>query len=243
MAATNLLDECRIPSIPDSMFYVANFLTPEQETSILNALPPNRWIQLQHRRLQTHPCSLSKSKTLLEAPLPQWLIDPVVGKFKSLGLFGHSPHQAPNHVLINEYKPREGIMPHEDGAAYFPIVATVSLSSTLCLDIYEKSLHQDVAHAASTVGSRCKWRVLQEPRSLLVTCGSAYTHTLHGISEIDVDEDLGANTVANWSLLGDSNAFVEAGGKNKRETRISLTYRDVLKVSRLGAKILGKARG
>ena len=31
-----------------------------------------------------------------------------------------------NHVLVNEYKPGDGIMPHTDGPAYVPIVATIT---------------------------------------------------------------------------------------------------------------------
>ncbi|CAD0090527.1 unnamed protein product [Aureobasidium vineae] len=239
MAADNALEGCEIPGIPGSMYYIPNFIDPQEEAELLNAIPSNRWIQLQHRRLQTQPSSLSKSNTLLEAPLPSWLVNPVISKFKSLGLFNDSPHHAPNHVLINEYNPNEGIMPHEDGAAYYPIVATVSLSSALCLDIYEKAQDGDQARPSSTP----KWRVLQEPRSLLVTCGSAYTDTLHGISEIEIDEDLGPDTVANWTLLGDHKVFIDNGGQNVRTTRISLTYRDVLKVSKVGARILGRPRG
>ncbi|KAG9817311.1 hypothetical protein KCU98_g12020, partial [Aureobasidium melanogenum] len=239
MATSNTLKDFKIPKMPDSMFYITDFINDKEEADLLNAIPSNRWIQLQHRRLQTHPSSLSKSNTLLEAPLPPWLVDPIISKFKLLGLFSDSPHHSPNHVLINEYNPNEGIMPHEDGAAYYPIVATVSLSSALCLDIYEKNQNEDQA----PVGSSPKWRVLQEPRSLLVTCGSAYTDTLHGISEVEVDENLEPDTVANWTLLGDNKVFIDNGGKNVRTTRISLTYRDVLKVSKIGARILGRPRG
>ncbi|KAI4726870.1 hypothetical protein E4T49_05313 [Aureobasidium sp. EXF-10728] len=225
MAADDALKGYEIPDIPSSMYYIPNFIDHKEEADLLNAIPSNRWIQLQHRRLQTHPSSLSKSNTLLEAPLPLWLVNPVISKFKSLGLFSDSPHHAPNHVLINEYNPNEGIMPHEDGAAYYPIVATAQ--------------DGDQARLSSTP----KWRVLQEPRSLLVTCGSAYTDTLHGISEIEVDENLSPDTVANWTLLGDNKVFVDNGGQNVRTTRISLTYRDVLKVSKVGARILGRPRG
>jgi alkylated DNA repair protein alkB family protein 6 len=239
MAADNALEACKILNIPDSMFYIPNFVNHKEEADLLNAIPSHRWIQLQHRRLQTHPSSLTKSNILLEAPLPSWLMDPIILKFKSLGLFSDSPHHAPNHVLINEYNPNEGIMPHEDGAAYYPIVATVSLSSALCLDIYGKSQDGEESRLNPTP----KWRVLQEPRSLLVTCGSAYTDTLHGISEFEVDEDLGPDTVANWGLLGDCKPFVDKGGKNVRTTRVSLTYRDVLKVSKVGTRLLGRPRG
>lgn len=87
-----------------------------------------------------------------------------------------------------------------------------------------------------------RWRVLQEPRSLLVTMGSAYTETLHGIAEVERDVDLNAQTIANWNLLGNGDVLSDNGGVSERTTRISLTYRDVQKVSTLGNKIFGKSR-
>lgn len=128
-------------------------------------------------------------------------------------------------------------MPHEDGAAYYPVVATVSLGGTLVLDITEKPRDED-----GTAGLPRSWRILQEPRSLLVTTGSAYTDTLHGIADVHEDLNLNAGTVANWGLLGDPKSLIASGGRNERSTRISLTYRDVKKVSTIGSKIFGRSK-
>jgi alkylated DNA repair protein alkB family protein 6 len=170
-------------------------------------------------------------------------------RFVDLGIFDATPHQKPNHVLINEYKPGEGIMPHEDGSAYAPVVATVSLGSTLCLELTPKSAsvsetsspHDKDGNVAGNLGTEyiVPSRILQEPRSLLVTTGEAYEQLLHGIAAIQVDESLEASTVANWSLLAGSQTIVRAEGRNFRGTRISLTYRDVLKVSSAASKVLG----
>lgn len=124
-------------------------------------------------------------------------------------------------------------MPHEDGAAYAPIVATVSLGAATVLDIYAKKEDGEREVEAG-------WRILQERRSLLVSVGDMYRDVLHGISERDVDEGLGEGGVANWEMLGDREAF--EGGRNERGVRVSLTYRDVLKVARVGStlKFLGK---
>lgn len=196
---------------------------------------------LTHRRLQTWPSDLTKD-TLLESPLPQWLVEPVLPRILVLPreengsgrhVFSGSPHSGPNHVLINEYLPGQGIMPHKDGSAYFPVVCTVSLGASLCLDIYGNN--ED--------GSREKeprWKILQEPRSLLVTMDSLYTEYLHGIADEEEDVGLSPATVANWSLLRSPDHV--SNGINTRQTRTSLTYRDVLKVSKLGTKfgMLGK---
>lgn len=78
------------------------------------------------------------------------------------------------------------------------------------------------------------WRILQEPGSLLITTEDLYTDYLHGIASISEDLNLDADSIANWSLLGDPSAY--AKGTNLRQTRTSLTYRDVLSVSKIGNK-------
>ena len=62
-----------------------------------------------------------------------------------------------------------------------------------------------------------------------------YTEFLHGIAEVTVDEDLNGETIANWELLGNKAEFQV--GRYERQTRTSLTYRDVLKVSNVASKI------
>ena len=125
-------------------------------------------------------------------------------------------------MLINEYLPGQGILPHEDGAAYHPIVATVSLGAPIVFDVYSKQQEEP------------KWRVLQERRSLLVTTGEVYGKCMHGVEAVEEDENLrdGEGGVCNWSLLGDREQFED--GWRRRETRVSLTFRDVFKVKKLG---------
>ncbi|KAF2449732.1 alkB, alkylation repair protein 6 [Karstenula rhodostoma CBS 690.94] len=237
------LEAFRIASLPPEFYYIPNFITASEEASILDKIPANRWITLSHRRLQTHPSTLTKTNTLLGAPLPPYLLNPITERFKKLGIFDATPHRQPNHVLINEYRKGEGIMPHEDGAAYAPVVATVSLGGSLCLEITGKG-SAAVDEAESRSGEEEKYalptRILQEPRSLLVTRGAAYGELLHGIAAVEADEGLRGETVANWGMLGDRGVYGE--GRNERGTRVSLTYRDVLKVSGAASKVLGMGR-
>lgn len=83
-----------------------------------------------------------------------------------------------------------------------------------------------------------RWRVLQERRSLLITTGEMYRGWLHGISGVNIDEGLWE--MANWDLIGRKEDFAE--GRSVRGTRISLTFRDVVKVKTLGKGLgfLGK---
>ncbi|KAH8910213.1 Alkbh6 protein [Coniochaeta sp. PMI_546] len=233
------LEQAKVQNLPSSAFYIPDFLSAEEERVILDKVanaPKPRWKQLTHRRLQTWPSDLVKD-TLIDSPLPQWLEEPVVSRLLSIPLsvadgdvniFTASPHHRPNHVLINEYPPGVGIMPHKDGAAYHPVVCTVSLGASLCLNLYQPK--ED-----GTLDPKPAWRILQEPRSLLITTTDLYTDYLHGIADIEKDEDLSAETIANWDLLRSRTDF--ESGSSQRQTRTSLTYRDVLKVSKLGNKL------
>jgi len=107
-------------------------------------------------------------------------------------------------------------------------VCTVSLGASLCLDLYRSK--QDGA-----LDPKPAWRILQEPRSLLITTENLYTDYLHGIADIDEDLNLSAKTIMNWPLLREPEAFVDS--RNARQIRTSLTYRDVLKVSKVGNKL------
>ena len=130
-------------------------------------------------------------------------------------------------------------MSHEDGGAYAPVVATISLAASIVLDIYEKAHNADGGEVNEARAP--KWRIFQEPRSLLVTTGSMYTDYMHGIAEREVDENLGpfdmqtGTGLVNWDLLGNQKDLVD--GRYERGTRVSLTYRDVLKVKEMGKSL------
>lgn len=226
------MDISRVESLPPSCYYIHSFISPAEEQQITNdikRLSDSRWTVLSHRRLLSLPSTLTgpAHDTLLAAPLPSYL-DPVVARLKDLKYFETSAHKAPNHVLINEYKPGEGIMPHEDGPAYSPITATISLGSHTVLEIYKKNEHGER-------DAKPAWRILQEPRSLLVTTADMYVNTLHGISEIETDEDLDGQSIANWALLGHREVYESR--RAERQTRVSLTLRDVIKVAKLGGAL------
>ena len=116
-------------------------------------------------------------------------------------------------------------MAHKDGSAYHPVVCTVSLGASLCLDIY--GTKED-----GTIENVPRWKILQEPRSLLITTHDLYTEFLHGIAEVTEETSLNSETVANWNFLRSTHNIEE--GTLQRSTRTSLTFRDVIKVSSLG---------
>ncbi|PYI13933.1 hypothetical protein BO86DRAFT_41524 [Aspergillus japonicus CBS 114.51] len=227
------LERARIKRLPSDAFYIADFISEVEEAFLLQKIitaPLPRWTHLAHRRLQTWPSALTKTNTLVASPLPSWLVSPIVSpRFDALDIFRDAPHGTPNHVLVNEYCPGQGIMPHEDGAAYYPLVATVSLGAPIVLDLYDKP----TADTKDGLDRQPRYRILQERRSLLVTTDNIYTDFLHGIAETDRDEQLSADSICNWDLLREPERY--ECGWSRRGTRISLTYRDVLKVAKLGS--------
>ena len=109
------------------------------------------------------------------------------------------------------------------------MVATISLESHIVFKFMSKIRGLESK----------RWRIVQEPRSLLITTGTLYKDYLHGIEEVEVDLALSHGTIVNWELLGDRDLY--AGGQALRAKRISLTLRDVIKVQNLG-KIFGGLR-
>ncbi|XP_040832331.1 alpha-ketoglutarate-dependent dioxygenase alkB homolog 6 isoform X2 [Ochotona curzoniae] len=157
--------------------------------------------------------------------LPPWL-QRYVDKVSDLSLFGGLPA---NHVLVNQYLPGEGIMPHEDGPLYYPTVSTISLGSHTVLEFYEPRHPEDDAPTEQPRPlPRPIASLLLEPRSLLVLRGRAYTRLLHGIAATRVDvleaTSLPCNAAACPSAL--------PGARLDRSTRVSLTIRRVPRVLR-----------
>ncbi|GFS16258.1 alpha-ketoglutarate-dependent dioxygenase alkB homolog 6 [Elysia marginata] len=123
---------------PPSLYYIPDFIDREQEDFLLNKVysaPKPKWTQLAHRRLQNWG-GLPHPKGMVAETLPQWL-QVYTDKLTQLSLFEGN---GPNHVLVNEYLPGQGIMPHEDGPLFYPVVSTISLGSHTVLDFY---YHQD----------------------------------------------------------------------------------------------------
>ncbi|KAG2483009.1 hypothetical protein HYH03_018089 [Edaphochlamys debaryana] len=212
------------PHLP-SLYYIPEYVGAEEEAALLREVRASRakWVQLSGRRLQNHG-GVVHPKGLIPAPLPSWL-QPLLRRLAAegaategggaataagagstagicTGLYGGLP---PNHVLVNSYLPGEGIMPHEDGPSYLPVVAIVSLGAPAVL--------------------RFRRKARRGPRSLVVFAGAAFTDCLHGIDEVH-DEVLD-DSVANLAACG----IDQPGGTLPRGSeRISLTVRRVARV-------------
>jgi alkylated DNA repair protein alkB family protein 6 len=133
----------------------------------------------------------------------------------------------PNHVLLNEYQPGQGIMPHTDGPPYEQRTATLSLTSSVVME-FTRRRQDDAAHAMAGRANHDPpvLQVLLERGSLLVFTDDAYIHYCHGIA-MDVWQDV---TSRNRLLPAADDIRKQDDDGSKmivvpRELRYSLTFR------------------
>merc|ERR1719423_554400 len=124
MKVIETLDDYIVTRAPPKVYYVSDFVSKQEEFYLWRSVygaPNTKWTVLRNRRLQNWGGTPSPEGMLVE-PLPRWM-DELSAQLTRLGCFGG---RSPNHVLVNEYLPNQGIMAHEDGPAFHPCVCTVS---------------------------------------------------------------------------------------------------------------------
>nr|GMD72813.1 alpha-ketoglutarate-dependent dioxygenase alkB homolog 6 [Ipomoea batatas] len=124
--------------------------------------------------------------------VPPWLTRITQRIQEETGLFP----SAINHVLINEYLPDQGIMPHQDGPAYYPVVAILSLGSPVVMDF---TLHPNLRSSTESSTNKIDDKVHEEggtetngvclmpaPSYVLIFKDKAYAEYLHGIKDSEM---------------------------------------------------------
>ncbi|XP_022132366.1 alpha-ketoglutarate-dependent dioxygenase alkB homolog 6 [Momordica charantia] len=231
-----------------TVFYIPDFVKDYDEILLLDNIckaPVSKWKSLKNRRLQNWG-GVVHEKGLLPQELPPWLTNITKKIYEESSLYP----EPINHVLINEYLPDQGIMPHQDGPAYFPVVAILSLGSPVvmdftphsrlisCTDKLEENFNDEDTNGTSEVKTHRPFSILLMPRSLLIFKDEAYSDYLHGIKDNSLQcYDEAVNKVeAQNCLLGSENANGEVNHDHKSfertSTRVSLTCRLVPKVHR-----------
>ncbi|XP_013382587.1 alpha-ketoglutarate-dependent dioxygenase alkB homolog 6 [Lingula anatina] len=250
MAADDVIDlnTFILEKLPPTIYYIPEFITEEEEKALWKSVydaPKPKWTRLLNRRLQNWG-GLPHPKGMIAEKMPQWL-GTYCDKIALLGVF---QDKTPNHVLVNEYLPGQGIMPHTDGPLYYPVVSNITLGSHSVLDFYH-SISSDADNISSTgdtmaeghqvekkedgnreisLEERYIGSVLLEPRSLVLTMNDMYENYLHGIA--DVKKDQINEKMANLHLTS-----AVQGEEKDRNTRISLTIRFVPKVLKTKIKL------
>ncbi|XP_075262287.1 putative RNA/DNA demethylase ALKBH6 [Convolutriloba macropyga] len=182
---------------------------------------------------------------MIQDEIPKWLQKCIDRVFTATSLVFPNDKK-PNHVLVNEYEARQGIMPHLDGPLYYPVIATISLQSSVLLDLYSQTTSKTITdqdkNSLGQNGETLKNQeqdslklekigsILLEPRSLYIATDEVYTTYLHGIREESIF-DLSTENVFNLEQnVTSSGDVLKAEKILTRSKRVSVTIRHVPKV-------------
>ncbi|XP_075151922.1 putative RNA/DNA demethylase ALKBH6 isoform X2 [Haematobia irritans] len=222
--------------------YIPNFITAEEEQRILENIektPKPKWTQLLNRRLINYG-GVPHPNGMLAEEIPEWL-QVYVNKINKLGVF---ETKKANHVLVNEYKSGQGIMPHTDGPLFSPIIMTISCGSHTVLEFTNREKHLGAPsmdqHKNTTIvpkqhggNSEVGFKLILEPRSLLIIKDELYIDYLHSIDEVEAD--VLCDRICNFESCAFS---YKIGDVLKRGKRMSLTIRNVPKTTKMKLKFI-----
>lgn len=177
------------PEVP-GLGYISNFLSPEEEQTIITNLDNAPWSTELERRVQHYGFKYNyRSRRIDESmrvgALPQWM-QHFGERLVSLGAFSTLPDQA----IVNEYLPGQGIAPHVDCEPCFgENIVSITLCSGCQMDFTQKH-------------SKVKFSVWLAPRSAIVLSGESRYDWLHGISKrkSDIVDEVAVNRARRISL-------------------------------------------
>ena len=220
----------------DSVSYAEQFLSPEQSLEMmtwLQTIPDyiqassddrknisEEEMSLQHNGKWTRLKHARRKVALFDGTLPSYELPPILQRMSntlvSIGAF-HSSNP-PNHILVNEYQPGEGIIPHTDGPAYHSCTATISLGGSDVIFKLRKRQHFTAENCdQEQLNTQPKLDVILHGNgSLIVFRDNAYLEHTHEISE-GLFEETTERGICRNDLSG--------GTIIKRGYRISLTFR------------------
>ncbi|EGF82271.1 hypothetical protein BATDEDRAFT_87049 [Batrachochytrium dendrobatidis JAM81] len=161
---------------------IPDFITQQEELDLIASIDAHPWSgygippnpELKRHTQQYGFLFSFRTRTITEClgSLPafsSFVIDRML-----LPEFNVFPNDPPNHVLVNEYQPGQGIMPHVDSQDTFgDVVTSLSLWSS-CVMSFGNKMTGEKVH-------------LELPRrSLLILTGDARTHYTHAIPKEDM---------------------------------------------------------
>lgn len=160
--------------VREELWVLPEYITSELESKVLKQGVYNqsnsRWTKLRTRNAQMWGGNVSPQGLQDKEPLPRWL-DIFAQRLFDEKVFPLKP----NHVLVNEYHPGDGIMAHTDGPAYFPLVAILSMGSISVMTFWEDNPRKPA------------FSVILPAQSLLIMTGDLYYNYLHSIEQKPVD--------------------------------------------------------
>ena len=219
----------RVACAVTGVWHIGDWINEEEEAALTECIDRShtyQWTKLLDRRLLHLGGSPTDSlgKGIDIEPLPAWM-QAVCHEFVRCQVF---PATAPpNHVLLNEYKPGQGIDAHKDGPLYAPLVAVLSLGS-----------HATFQFVTNTPERAPVASLLIPRRGLLIFSGDdAYTRHLHTVkAQLEDDPALPGLVRLEDGLAGERETGDVGDGEPRlllrRGRRLSLTVRRVRRPDR-----------
>ncbi|ADI07610.1 2OG-Fe(II) oxygenase [Streptomyces bingchenggensis BCW-1] len=187
--------------------YIADWLAPDAGTALLAGIDAASWSAQLKRRVQHYGHRYDYGRRAVAAdtsqatapPLPVWARE-LAARLVDEGLMDREADQ----VIVNEYRPGQGISAHVDCVPCFgPVVAAISLGSSCLMDFTNPNPKPNPNPDDGT-----KLAVPLAPGSLLVMAGPARYAWRHAIAARKSDPG--------------------AAGRVPRGRRVSVTFRTVL---------------
>jgi alkylated DNA repair dioxygenase AlkB len=159
----------------DGLKYITDFISEEEESDLLNQIDNQEWCLDLKRRVQHYGYKYDYTKKKINESMRVGEIPAFLNKYKELVsvFFEKSPDQ----IIINEYRPGQGISPHVDCIPCFgPVVASLSLGSPVLMEFKNRNDKTD-------------YQLDLLPGSLLVLKDEARYSWTHGIKNQKTQEE------------------------------------------------------
>ena len=156
--------------------YIPEYITEDEQAQLLEDIDRQIWQEDLKRRVQHYGYKYDYKKRVVDysmylGELPDWLLT-IAQKFDERKLVTKIPDQ----VIINEYKPGQGIAAHIDCPPCFDkTIISLSLGSTCVMEF-------------TNVKTKVKIPILLDPRSLIVLQGESRSEWQHGIPHRKIDK-------------------------------------------------------
>lgn len=176
------LDEINFPystsnfGVP-GLKYIENYITQYEHDTLLTQIYEASWMEDLKRRVQHYGYRYDYKKKLVDSSmklgeLPSWA-QGLAHQLRNDGLIEDLPDQ----LIVNEYKPGQGIAAHIDCKPCFSsTIISLSLGSTCMMDFFHSQTEKQMS-------------LLLQPCSLLVLQGEARYQWKHGIRARRSDTD------------------------------------------------------
>ncbi|KRX06145.1 hypothetical protein PPERSA_00025 [Pseudocohnilembus persalinus] len=161
-------------------YYIPDYLTEKDKQNFMKSLeqtPLHKWeiLQKANRRLQKWGGDVTPQGLQNQEKLPQFM-QIIVDKIHEQSQI---TQYKPNHILLNEYPPQVGIMPHTDGPLYIPFVCSITFGCNALFKFYKN--YQDYKDKKFAV------QLVLEDNCLCVFTQDLYENYLHCLEDIPIE--------------------------------------------------------